>query len=403
MNFECNRNALKSALSSMSKIVSGKTTKPILKHILFEAENDHLRISASNENQKASAVIDCQQGANKTKVAFAAPFEDFNPYLSKGKSKDVSFHYDGAQVTIRNSKRSLQSFGTLPADEFPEVSFPGSRRYSVDAEKMKALLNVVDFAATKDESRYYLMGVFLQIHGGKVCAAATNGHMLAFAQSESLHEDLANMPALNGGLIIPSKGVELLCKSLEQNKPTCDLWLDREERPVLLAFGDDSAEQATLFVQGTYPDFRAVLPKPESLRNFGHLVFDRKELIDAINIATLASPDAMGGMAFDLAYNQEQEKGHASISAKNAGKGRNAKELVEYELFDPNKTPDFNLNIGFNGTYIVECLSALRSQKVVLSFSNERSPMMIREIEKDENGQEIANPQIQHLVMPMQL
>src|SRR4029078_6201504 len=76
--------------------------------------------------------------------------------------------------------RARFNLSTLPRDDFPVIAAgdlpPKSR---LPPPTLRQIINKTRFAISTEETRYYLMGIFLHLADDQLKAAATDGHRLA--------------------------------------------------------------------------------------------------------------------------------------------------------------------------------------------------------------------------------
>ena len=90
-----------------------------------------------------------------------------------------------ARTAIRlRCGRSTFTLSALPPEEFPELSKTEfACRFQLAAEDLRGLIDRTGFAASTEETRYYLNGIYLHTteHEGVpvLRAVATDGHRLA--------------------------------------------------------------------------------------------------------------------------------------------------------------------------------------------------------------------------------
>lgn len=124
-------------------------------------------------------------------------------------------------------------------------------RSRVDVRVLKALAPF----ASKEETRYYLNGVFVEIEPRSVTYAVTDGHRLV-AYRDGLF-DAENENSLLGSFIIPTAQ----CKTFKIKKdgiPAATLTYADEKRLTLTYEGLGVTFPP---IDGTFPDWRGVLPK----------------------------------------------------------------------------------------------------------------------------------------------
>ena len=76
--------------------------------------------------------------------------------------------------------RARFNLSTLPRDDFPVIAegeLP--TRFELPAATLRQIIEKTRFAISSEETRYYLMGIFLHVVDDQLRAAATDGHRLA--------------------------------------------------------------------------------------------------------------------------------------------------------------------------------------------------------------------------------
>jgi len=130
-------------------------------------------------------------------------------------------------------------------------------------------------------------------------------------------------------------------------------------------------------VDGRFPDYERVLPQGGDK----HVIADRDLFRQALSRTSILSNEKYRGIRLNLknnlitiqAHNPEQEEADEEFEVSYTGA---------------------DLEIGFNVTYLLDVLSAVRSAEVELTLSDSNSSCLIRQPESD---------QYRYVVMPMRL
>jgi DNA polymerase-3 subunit beta len=228
------------------------------------------------------------------------------------------------------------------------------------------------YAASLDETRYNLNGVYLEAfrEDGKIRMVATDGHRLAYVDRR-VGDDAASIAS---GVIVPRKGLAELKRLVDED--------DADE--VELAFEGNSGLArrggVTLvmrLIEGEFPNYHQVIPK-EAQRK---LVVPTEDLIHALRRVVLLSAERSRAVKFSL------ENGRLTLSSSSPDVGEAQEELDVDFAGEP-------LQIGFNGRYLVDALAAAHSKEVVIGLHDDLSPAQIRPTDDEET---LA------VVMPMRL
>ena len=337
MKFETTAKLLTAALRNLLPVIERRNTIPILSCVLFDGRtirgtdlDMELTLSVPATSAKGQIAIDHRSLLN---LAGHIPADD-TVRIEGGK--------EGATVTFSFGRYDLPS---LPAADYPEMLADNATPTEVDGEALKkALIFVSPFIST-EETRYYLNGICLDDN----VAVATDGHRLG------CHPAGADFTKFDRP-IIPRKAVRLLT-GLPSIK---SLAFGSEPR---LVAGLDGARLVTKLIDGTFPDWRRVVP--EFLDEASKVTLDRRQLIAAARRALVArGPSAMpcGTLAWG--------EGRAALVANNPDRGT-AREYLDKAIATGEGHSAFNLR------YMIDLLSAFRDDEVTAMFGDPNSPVMV--------------------------
>jgi DNA polymerase-3 subunit beta len=129
-------------------------------------------------------------------------------------------------------------------------------------------LGRASWAASDDESRFYLSGVYLHTDGDNLIFVATDGKAMS-VQTMARPEHMLDVE----GVIIPSSAFPILTKLADAG----DIALALDLGKLSASAGD--VRFVTKLVEGTYPDYRRVMPEPSPERS---ATVDRGGLLAAL-------------------------------------------------------------------------------------------------------------------------
>jgi len=211
------------------------------------------------------------------------------------------------------------------------------------------------YAASVDETRYNLNGVYFEVLGdsGEIRLVATDGHRLALVD----HEIEGDASALASGVIIPRKGLGELKRLVDE--------ADAEE--IELAFANNSGlarrGDVTLvmrLIEGEFPNYNQVIPKDLTR----HLILPTDVLVQALRRVALLSSERSRAVKIELT------EGQLVISSSNPDLGDAREELdVDYA--------GDALTVGFNARYLQDAIGAIQSKEIRLSFQDDLSPARV--------------------------
>ena len=128
-----------------------------------------------------------------------------------------------------------------------------------------AMLKAVDLAASTEETRYYLNGVFLEITPRRVIYVATNGHVLLAGCRDVKKDEPSH--TLVGEFIIPSPVIAKLKLPKKIPNPVGELSAAAVTTPgkQRLTLGFMGEEIGFAPIDGSFPDWRRVVPASSAM------------------------------------------------------------------------------------------------------------------------------------------
>jgi len=366
MRFSLSREALLKPLQQVVGVVERRQTLPVLSNLLVEVRGVELSVTGTDLEVEmvARAVVEDAQDGEAT-IPARKLFEIVRA-LPDGSRVTVVMAGDKATVSAGRSRFTL---ATLPANDFPSVdSLEAVERVSLSEALLKDLIERSAFAMAQQDVRYYLNGLLFDLREDSLRCVATDGHRLALCEA-----------ALPGGsgtrrqIIVPRKGVLELLRLLEGGDRLVELELARNH----LRMRREDVSFTSKLIDGRFPDYEAVIPIGADKT----VEVDREVLRSALQRAAILSNEKFRGVKLEaspgqlriVAHNPEQEEAHEEIEADTRIEG---------------------LAIGFNVTYLLVALAALKGELVVLNLRDGNSSVLVREKDSDRS---------RHVVMPLRL
>lgn len=348
MEFRIAADELKKALYRAQGIVERKATMPILANVLLNATKGGVQVTA----------FDLDIG-----VVSEHPAEVLKPgavTLSAKYVFDIVQNLPEAQVSIKKLPNNYAEITSGPShfkivgmapEEYPKLPREESATLvKVSGGTLLEMIKKTAFAISTDETRYILNGLFFEPkEGGKVRMVATDGHRLALIERE-LEGDFK----LKGGVIIPRKGVQELKRLLDE-APDAECQLGFADNSAL--FKKPGLTMVMRLIDGQFPEYQRVIPKEgEKVVTVPKLRF-----LEGLKRIALLSVDKSNAVKIGLSDNLLR------ITSQNPDLGE-AKDDVEVTYRGGGVT------IGFNARYLVDVLSAMDGDEVILELGDEHSP-----------------------------
>jgi len=372
MELYIDRDAFLSGLGRVQGIVERRNTpNPILSHVLLEAAEGRLRLTATDTELAFIGDFPANVVApGEVTVDAQSLFQ-----IAKVLPDDTAHLELGPQMRLQvTSGSAWYKVVGLPAADFPALpDFDGRSSIKVQAGTLRWLIEQTGFVVCQDDNRWGINGGHLEVVDGNdgdrlLRLVATDGHRLSYAQCA--FEGEFGMPER---MLVPRK-------ALAEIKKLCG----NAEELVEISFGESAAlvttESARFYfrmIDGEFPDYRQVVPTSYQRRAFCH-----KEAVNAAlkRVAVLAQ-DRGRPVRFAFA------DGAVTVTASHSDLGE-AREQIPIELEGD------AVDIGFNIRYFQEVLQAVEGDRVIIELGDALSPALIRQPESDDSLL---------IVMPMRL
>ena len=346
MKITINQKNLKKALNLVEKVVSKNTSLPILNNILLKTENGRLKVSATNLEIGVNYII----GAKIEEVGqIAVPARIISDFIGNIIDDKVSLTTKNNILSINSERYKTQILG-FDAKDFPIIPKIKSKPLAIIPVKLlrNSLMTVLDSVAVS-ETRPELAGVFMDFNNDRIVFAATDSFRLT---EKSV--DFKNVQKQS--FIIPRNTVVELIRIASELEG--DLVFNTSDNQV--SFSNDDFEMVSRVVDGNYPDYKKVIPE----RCISRVLIKKDELDKTIRVAGLFSTNIS-----DIKINCSE--GKMAVLAKNADKGE-IETLIDASL----KNQPFEVSLNFR--YLLDGLKILDTEKVVMEFTGQGSPLVIR-------------------------
>ena len=354
-------------LGLAGSIVEKRNVLPILSHVKLEADGSKLVLTATDMDLAVQLEIGAEV---KHKGVITVHSETFSNIIRKITDKTLEMEYIDAtsQLAIHANTYEVE-LSTLPAHDFPTMdNFTAKMEFSVPASMLVTLLEMTKFAMSTEETRYNLNGVYLHsvlIDGNHtLAAAATDGHRLAaFKSNIALKDDF--------GIILPRKTVHELHKILKDS--------NMSEQAVTVSVGHNRVRFTcagmtiiSKLIDGTFPDYQVFIP----VSNDNKLSISAtllKEVVDRVATVT-----AEKFPAIKMSIMEDQLELYAHGEARGL-----ANEVVPINGKDTKYTGN-QVTIGLNPRYVLDVLSALGNDEILVMLADGFAPALIKSVGRPE-------------------
>lgn len=373
MRFTVSSSALSSKLNMLAKVIGSKNSLPILDCFLFQVANGEMSITASDSDNviKSTLALTDHDGEGE----FCVPNRVILDALKELPEQPLHFDVDAAGEAVAIKivyQNGLYNFTGQSAEEYPRTQSMNDACTTVSLPTEMLINNISRslFATANDELRPVMNGIYFDLTADALAIVASDGHKLVRSKNFTIKSESPS--AFN----LPKKPASLL-KSI----------LSKDGDDAIIKFDDRSAEiqftdgvMRCRLIDGRYPNYNSVIPN-----NPNEVTVDRRGLQSALRRVLPFASESSQLIRFHI------ESGRFEVSSEDIDFSTSAKEQLSCEY---NGSP---ISIGFKGSSLMEILSNLTSDNIIIQLADPSRAGIIVPAEQPENED------ILMLIMPMLL
>lgn len=380
MQLHMEKDILLQAAGRTQGVIDRRSHTPILSHFLMEAEDNRLKISATDYEVSFRGYYPAQVlesgGLTVPAINFFNIVKELPPGLINLESTENN------NLILKTGSTRYQFLGLSP-DNFPPLPrLENHPLLPVKSALLREMLEKTSFSMSLDDLQPQLTGVYLERlpESQKIRLISSDGHRLSLIDR---HLETAGELELEKGIIIPRKGVGEMLRLLGDEED-CGLGLDK--KTLILKMGENF-----LFIRlldKKFPDYRRIIPPPGGLQ----LTVGRQPFLDILKRMSLLSAEKFKGVILQVS------DGWLDFRYHNPEVG-GGEERLPVSLHYPKGEPEGDelklpLEISYNARYLMEPLGVLQGEEVILELTEKKKPMCIKEA---------GDPDYLAIIMPMDL
>jgi DNA polymerase-3 subunit beta len=337
------RDDLFDVLSRAGRAVGTRSTLPILQGVLVEVTGKTMRVLGTDRDLTVRTSLEVEVMEEGRTVVPARLATEAVRKLPPGA---VTFEATEGEVVITGGGPRFR-FREFAVDDFPRLEPPDmSSGVEVDGAAFTSAIGQVSVAASTDDARPLLTGVFFEHVDGALRMVATDSYRLAVREVPAVTEALAGL--------VPVKALRELGRTIGDDRLTVAIG-EREA-----AFSSSRGTVSVRLIEGTFPNYRQVIP--EKTPNM--LTVDKSALLDAIDRASLVAED-------HIPIRMTLQAGGVELSVTRQDVGGEV-EHVEADYSGEEMT------IAFNSRYLNDGVGAIEADTVTLGVVDPLKPGVLR-------------------------
>lgn len=337
------------SLSSISLLTNGllKFSDGTLEVITTNL-NDFFQIKLKINNKKTESLV--------TDIKKIVEFLNFLPF------ENINIELKNNQLIIGNNK-TQGVFSVMSAEEFPKLPQADGKKYTFKEEFFKKNLNLVIFAAARDENRPALTGTYFSAVDGMVNLVATDGFRLSLFREKSnikIPPLVISSKVLNEVLnLITNDGVDII---VSENEKT-------------LVFKFENINLFSRLIEEDFPPYEKVIPQNFTTK----ITLNKDEILRNVKLASVFARDSSNIITLDVRKDGLYIK--PKINQEN-----------ETTIFQEVDLEGAEQKISFNFKFIIDFLNNIDAKNIQIELTQSNAPAVFR-IEGDD--------EFLHIIMPV--
>ncbi len=369
----CPRKDLFEAVQTVGHAVSGRTSLPILSHVLIQNEEDGLRLTATDLEIGISLKL---PGARiESAGGLTAPAKLLTELLGALPEGDVNISVDLSHAVRLTCGRSDYKILGLPADEYPKLpDVQETNSFVIPQALLRDMIKKTLFAVSPDEARAILTGILVALDGDKVTFVATDTHRLAVRYAKAT-EGRGSVNA-----IVPARAMNELMRILTDEVGNVTVRLSDNQVQFMTPQGITVVSK---LIEGQFPNYERVIPTAHEKT----LTLQTQPLQRAVRRAEIVARNN----AHRVVLKTQGE--NLAIRAESNLEGS------AYEEVEVAREGD-DVEIAFNAKYLLDVLGVLDEEGCYLEMTESLKPGVLRPVPANaetDGGQYLC------VLMPMQI
>lgn len=361
MKLQVTQENLAKALTTVARVANTRNTLPILSNVLLKTVNNRLSVAATNLDIAITHFI----GSKVSKEgAITVPARLMQDFVSSLPSGVIELELEDNKLHIATDQYKSTING-VPADDFPVMpAISGGSTWQVPALEFKKGLQQTVLAASNDEARPVLTGVFLHSFEDKLHMVATDSYRLA---ERTLHKTKDK-----NSLLVPASAMQDMLRILDDGDEM--ITITHDEQQILMQVGE--VELVSRLIEGAYPDYRKLIPAKFAVS----ATLKRGDLTNITKVSSLFARESAGSVTIKVdevsklvsirSVASQLGENTASASAEVSGSGE----------------------VTLNSRYLLEALHVFNGDTVTFSFNGKLEPCLLTDPKAKD---------YKHIIMPL--
>lgn len=361
MELQVTQENINRAFSNVARVANSRGTLPILSNILIKTIDNRLSISATNLDIAITHLIGAKV---KKEGSITVPAKLIHEFVSNLPSGIIHLKLTDNKLSI-DADKYQSTINGVSAEEYPVMPIiADGKTWSISSKLFKEALQQTVMAASNDESRPVLTGVYIHSLKERLFMAATDSYRLAEKNVMATKEDT--------NLLVPVNAMQELLRLIGDEE--LQISVTHDEQQVLFKVGD--VELVARLIDGNYPDYKKLIPDSFATS----ATIKKSDFVNITKVSSLFARESAGSVNINVNEEDQQVSIHSIAS----------------QLGENTATSDAKVkgdgSITLNSRYIIDALHACSGEEVELAFNGKLEPCVLRDPKKKDYT---------HIIMPL--
>lgn len=352
MKIQCLKSNLLSALNTVSKAVSTKTTMPILECVLIEVYADSIKLTANDlelgiETSLEGKVIEMGRIAIEAKI--------FTDIVRKLPDSDIFIESTEDYKTIIRCEKAKFVISSKSGEDFTELpEIETNNKITISQFALKEVIRQTIFSISDNENNKLMTGELFEVKDGKLTVVSLDGHRISLRNIEL--KDTAN----DIRVVVPGKTLNDVSKIISGG---ADDMVDIYFSDKHIVFKFDKTTVVSRLLEGEYFKIVQMLSMDHKIK----VKVNNREFLDCIDRASLLI--------------KESDKKPIVVNIKN---DNNMYLKVDTMMGSMNEEIEISkegeeIIIGFNPRFLMDVMRVIDDEDIYLYMRDAKSPCIIKD------------------------
>lgn len=352
---------LEEHLSLSSRFTSSRvSTVQALQGVHIEAKGKKIIITTTNLSEYFYTELAADVDEEGIIVCDLKKMLEFLNFLETG---PVTISTEENEIKLEQGK-THGYFSTYPVGDFPSLPSLDGKEYTL-SKKLIDKLSMIILAASKDETRPVMTGIFITNKDDKGIFVSTDGFRLSLLE----YDIKQPIPEI----ILPSSVFQELIR-FSKGEEDIIMTLSPEDRLVKFTLGGMSIYSRV--IEGQFPPYEKVIPTSSTT----HISIDKQEFIKNIRLVSVFAREQSDVIILDI-------QDETMIIRPRSSRKKSSEIFQKLESFKGEP-----LKIAFNYKYILDFLNNAKDETIEIELTQPTAPAVFKNYEEETQL---------HIIMPL--